>query len=454
MGRSPHTGPRFYAGATLTRKEVFRYIFWEWIEPIGSALGIALLVMHFVMALYVIPTGSMQPTLHGANDYGTGDKVMVNKFVYRFQEPERWDVIVFDFPYKSIICDRCENDAYYTNLPTLRPVRDFPIDAPEIVPKGVRCLNKSCADLPPDFYFIEKEYIKRCAAVPGDEISVRDGNIVLKKGGVWKTSIKTRDAQEALWVSPFDSDENLAVAAEFWKSNKGGIYSRWKDQSSLSLQQGEDLIFDAENQFLGLGDKNGPSHQDPSGKASLCGDVAIEIEWDGSRKEGQLELDISRNLMSEKLILDFSKRSWLATSGSTELGKGTFDSDLEFLRLERVDGQVQCLFGDKLEAWPIPNFDPHLLTKSIAPKIRYRGVSEFSFERLRILRDIYYVNTGHDFFSGEEQSYKVRSGEYFAMGDNSYFSSDSRDWGPVPAEKLIGKALLVLFPPSRAKFIY
>jgi signal peptidase I len=142
------------------------------------------------------------------------------------------------------------------------------------------------------------------------------------------------------------------------------------------------------------------------------------------------------------------------TSGSTELAKGALGSDLTFLRLERVDGQVQLLLGDQVESWPIPNFDPELPTKSIAPKIRFRGQSDFPFERLRVLRDIYYVNTGHDFLSGPDQSYKVRSGEYFAMGDNSYFSYDSRDWGPVRAEKLIGKALVVLFPPSRAKFIY
>ena len=36
--------------------------------------------------------------------------------------------------------------------------------------------------------------------------------------------------------------------------------------------------------------------------------------------------------------------------------------------------------------------------------------------------------------------------EYMAMGDNSPDSSDSRYWGPVPEENLVGPALFVYWP--------
>ena len=35
---------------------------------------------------------------------------------------------------------------------------------------------------------------------------------------------------------------------------------------------------------------------------------------------------------------------------------------------------------------------------------------------------------------------------YFALGDNSYFSFDSRYWGPVPEENLVGRGLWVYWP--------
>ena len=47
---------------------------------------------------------------------------------------------------------------------------------------------------------------------------------------------------------------------------------------------------------------------------------------------------------------------------------------------------------------------------------------------------------------------RVAAGHYFMLGDNRIHSCDSRTWGTVPRNSLIGPALLTYWPPSRLSF--
>ncbi len=76
----------------------------EYVEAIALAILLALFVRAFVVQAFKIPSGSMKPTLL------VGDHILVNKFIYgvkipffqkylvRFSDPERFDVVVFIYP--------------------------------------------------------------------------------------------------------------------------------------------------------------------------------------------------------------------------------------------------------------------------------------------------------------------------------------------------------------------
>lgn len=54
---------------------------------------------------------------------------------------------------------------------------------------------------------------------------------------------------------------------------------------------------------------------------------------------------------------------------------------------------------------------------------------------------------------GDSKMVTLGSDEYYVLGDNRLQSSDSRLWGILPAEDIVGKVLVRVFPPSDFKFI-
>jgi signal peptidase I len=87
-GAPPRRGPDQKAAAPARQKSFAR----ELIETVVIAILLAVVIKTFVIQAFKIPSGSMLNTLQ------IGDHILVNKFVYRFWEPAREDIVVFIYP--------------------------------------------------------------------------------------------------------------------------------------------------------------------------------------------------------------------------------------------------------------------------------------------------------------------------------------------------------------------
>ncbi|MDD5450074.1 MAG: signal peptidase I [Candidatus Omnitrophica bacterium] len=72
--------------------EKIRHEIREWGESILIAFILAMIIRTFVVQAFKIPSGSMKPT------FTEGDRILVNRFIYRFKEPATGDIIVFKYP--------------------------------------------------------------------------------------------------------------------------------------------------------------------------------------------------------------------------------------------------------------------------------------------------------------------------------------------------------------------
>jgi signal peptidase I len=87
---SPPTGVRRARRRQSSRRNAV-----EWAIVIVGAVLVAIVLRWLVVQAFYIPSASMEPTLE------IGDRVLVNKLAYRFGEPERGDIVVFERPPNS-----------------------------------------------------------------------------------------------------------------------------------------------------------------------------------------------------------------------------------------------------------------------------------------------------------------------------------------------------------------
>jgi len=68
-----------------------------------------------------------------------------------------------------------------------------------------------------------------------------------------------------------------------------------------------------------------------------------------------------------------------------------------------------------------------------------------------MLMKFYYYNRGD--FGQDSKTIEVPAESFYVLGDNSNTSRDSRYWGFVPHQNLVGKAFLIYWPLNRIRII-
>ncbi|HTM85921.1 MAG TPA: signal peptidase I [Mycobacterium sp.] len=131
----PEPEPDAANGKGTNRRSALR----ETATLVVIAVTLYYVMLTFVARPYLIPSESMEPTLHGCAGC-VGDRIMVDKVTYRFSSPEPGDVIVFkgtpawNIGYRSI---RSDNTALRWLQNTLSVVGFVPPDENDLVKRVI-----------------------------------------------------------------------------------------------------------------------------------------------------------------------------------------------------------------------------------------------------------------------------------------------------------------------------
>lgn len=377
-----------YVGPEVVKKH--KKAAWrEWVDAAVFAIVAATLIRTFIFEAYTIPSGSMEKTLL-VRDFLFVSKLSYGPripntplsvpFVHNYlpivntksyseairlpytrwfaKAPKRGDVVVFNFPAGDTVIHKPDYESAQPYYSFVRQMgRENVWNNDELKPIVVHPVDKT------------DNYIKRCIAVAGDWLTIRDGAVFING--------------EPQAVPP-ESDRNYMVYAK----------------NTLSKEYLEEL---------GILINEGPKSSD----FNLTPNPSVYIINLTEKEKGILEKS------------DFVQRIepyYMKTPSPTEYFP-----------------------YDTINKWSVDQYGPIWIPKKGATlKLTPENISIYE-RAIRVYENNdFKVENGKFFLDGKEiTQYTFKMDYYWMMGDNRQGSQDSRYWGFVPEDRIVGKAWMI-----------
>nr|WP_299172340.1 signal peptidase I [uncultured Allomuricauda sp.] len=397
----------------------------EWVSSIVFAIVAATFVHTYFIQPYVIPTGSLERTLR------IGDFLFVSKFHYGARIPMTTLAapMVHDtlpgIKKRSYIAD-VEPETYKTSWKNKLQLPYMRLPGFQEIKKNDIVVFSLPSDTLYQFFKAEKavkkpidkksNYVKRCVGTPGDSLAVIDGFVHIN-GKKLTLSDRAKVMYDYIIYS------KKGVSSRLLEEVDASDYLRKYFATGINQNQVNALS----SYIVGVG-------QAANGKIELT-----------TREKG-IPTEVIRQL---RLSLTEEKPRSRVANMTDEMvaqlrNNPTIDSVVKTMEPK---GRYGGSFPQKANfyPWNSDNFGPIYIPKAgTTVEINYRTIPLYK----KIIRDYEYNDvkvSGNKVYINDQEasSYTFKQDYYWMMGDNRDHSEDSRAWGYVPANHIVGKPVFL-----------
>jgi len=376
------------------------------------AIVIATIVHNYVIQPFVIPTGSLEKTLR------VGDFLLVSKFHYGARIPST--LVSFPMVHDTIPIIKSRSYLKKPQLPYLR-IPGFQ----EIKNNDIVVFNWP-ADTVRKFFVKEKgvikptdkksNYVKRAVGIPGDSLEIRDGIVYLNG-----KENNLPDRARPLFTYLIKSNEGVS-SSKLINLEVDGFIRKFiiKGLSTDTYAEISDYILNISN--------NGENEY-----LIYTTDKGIPIKL-----VRELRLDIRE-------IIDKEKELSLTHIDAIKI-KNSNQFDTIYRTIQETDNSNSIFFPNNTRFnWNNDHFGPLYIPKAgdkidlnIKTLPLYKKIiTDYEFNDLLVVDEDILIN------GVKENEYVFKQDYYWMMGDNRYNSEDSRVWGFVPFDHVLGRPVFI-----------